>query len=641
MIAGINSKLDTLGTYFKNALGPYSSPKIASMLVLGFSSGLPILLLYGTFSTRLREAGISRTTIGFLSLIGLFYAFKFLWAPFIDRWKVPGLSKILGQRRAWILVCQIGLIIGLVSLGISDPASNLVWTSICAVIVAFFSATQDIVIDGWRIDVANDDDQGDMAAATQIGYRFGLIVAGGGALAFADAIDWTLAYWFMALMIAIAGIGLFKVCEPDRSEWISENFSLKPIMTGIVAAFVGLFFSIAILQFVSPELVNVLDSNGNPVLGDDGNNITKESNGYRIFALLYLAGAWVPVFISCLVFLIPKASNFLVEETIEISKEILKAVAFIFVLGLFLLSIVQGVRTYFQWDQLIADYTGRGDLSVLYGWSLQLLSYVVSALGFVLGKISSFFSLILQYGGVYALVILALLPFCFASGLGVFFRTNKVSESLSKGVVLGAFVDYARKYGPGAGLLLLMIATYRMTDTTMGVMAKPFYVEQGFTKTEVGLISGSLGPWILLVGAIFAGISIRYLGLFKSLVIGELLMITTNAAFAWLAMQSDSIFWHLCVTITADNIAAGFAGTVFIAYMSSLTSKGFSATQYALFTSFFALYGKLLASMSGVLADEVGWEAFFLITAAIGIPAMIILFLVRYFKSDEPSLENA
>ncbi len=629
----LNQNFERIFQSIRKAMGPYTSPKIAAMLVLGFSSGLPILLIYGTFSTRLREAGISRTTIGFLSLIGLFYAFKFLWAPLVDRLKVPGLANLLGHRRAWIFVCQIGLIFGLITLGISDPASNLTWTAMCAIIVAFFSATQDIVIDGWRIDVADDEEHGEMAAATQTGYRFGLIAAGGGALAFADAINWSSAYWAMAFLMAIAGIGLFKACEPDRSMWSADQQSYKPIAMSVILAVAGALLATLILMVVPTQEQSYVDAQGVEQV--------KELNLFRNGAMLYYAGAWVPLFIGALSFLLPQARSVVKQAGFSIPAEIAKAVGFIVGLGLVLLLIVQGFRTFPEWPSVISEWNSAGGIAPIGGIILSAVKTIVESIQWVLGGIGSGFGVFISFGGVYALILLAISPFLFASGLGVWLRNSPTSPHLTSNVALGAFVDYARKYGPGAGLLLLMIATYRMTDTTMGVMAKPFYVDHGFTKTEFGLVSGSIGPWILIVGAVFAGVSVRFLGFFRSLIIGEILMITTNAAFAWLAHQPEAVFWQLFVTVTADNIAAGFAGTVFIAYMSSLTSKGFSATQYALFTSFFALYGKLLASMSGVLADRVDWEMFFILTALVGVPAMAVIWLVHHFKADQPLGESA
>jgi len=448
-----------------------------------------------------------------------------------------------------------------------------------------------------------------------------------GALALADAVSWTGAYIAMAVMVGVAGIGLFKACEPGKSAWDDSQSSYKPILGAALLSVIGFILASFILQ-IAPS---------NMVLGIDGNE--HEKHALRAGALVYISGAWVPVFIAALSLAISAAKNSIKTE-IPILIECCKAGVFIVLLGCGLMLLVNGFRTYGAWPEVISAWQASGLLGQLGAMALIIVQFIV-------GMFQSFFSQFAQLfrwmtggsavTGALGFTLLASLPFLFASGLGVWLRNKPTVSELRSNVALGAFVDYAQKFGAGAGLLLLMIATYRMTDTTMGVMAKPFYIDHGFTKTQFGMVSGSLGPWILLLGAVFAGISIRLVGFFKSLIFGEVLMIFTNAAFAWLASQPEPVFWQLFVTVSADNIAAGFAGTVFIAYMSSLTTKGFSATQYALFTSFFALYGKLLASMSGVLADKVGWEMFFVITALVGVPALLILLLVKYFKADQIS----
>jgi PAT family beta-lactamase induction signal transducer AmpG len=161
------------------------------MLPLGFSSGLPFLLVFSTLSAWLREAGVSRTEIGMLSWVALAYSFKFLWAPIIDRYDVPGLSAWLGRRRAWMALSQVVTAAGLAGIAFSDPAANLPLAVVAALLVAFAAATQDVVIDGWRIDAAPTERQGMMSAAYQLGYRLALICAGAGALYIAEFVNWT------------------------------------------------------------------------------------------------------------------------------------------------------------------------------------------------------------------------------------------------------------------------------------------------------------------------------------------------------------------------------------------------------------------------------------------------------------------
>src|SRR5689334_14381856 len=165
------------------------------MLALGFSSGLPLLLVFGTLSVRLREAGVPVTTIGLFSWLALAYSLKFVWSPIVDAFDIPWLASRLGRRRAWMIGCQLLVAAALVGAGLADPAASLGATAAFTFIVAFGSATQDVVVDGWRIDAAPIEMQGIMAASYQLGYRIALLAAGAGALYIADFVNWAAAYF--------------------------------------------------------------------------------------------------------------------------------------------------------------------------------------------------------------------------------------------------------------------------------------------------------------------------------------------------------------------------------------------------------------------------------------------------------------
>ena len=160
---------------WREAIAVYGEPATLRMLALGFAAGLPLLLVLGTLSFLLREAGIDRATIGYLSWVGLAYAFKWVWAPLVDRLPVPPLTPWLGRRRGWLLLAQAMVIVGLVGMAFNDPSARLeplVW---CALLVAFGSATQDIALDAYRIESASTDKQAALAAAYQTGYRIAMI----------------------------------------------------------------------------------------------------------------------------------------------------------------------------------------------------------------------------------------------------------------------------------------------------------------------------------------------------------------------------------------------------------------------------------------------------------------------------------
>jgi PAT family beta-lactamase induction signal transducer AmpG len=181
-------------------------PRLALMLVLGFSSGLPFLLIFSTQSAWLREAGVSHSAIGFMSYAALAFTFKFAWAPFIDEYDPPLVGAWLGRRRGWMLAPQLGVAAGLSGLAFGAPAQDLGWSVAFAFLTAFAAASQDVIIDGWRIDAAPIERQGMMSAVYQLGYRLAVLCAGASALYIADFRSWRTAYLAMA-GLTLVGIG--------------------------------------------------------------------------------------------------------------------------------------------------------------------------------------------------------------------------------------------------------------------------------------------------------------------------------------------------------------------------------------------------------------------------------------------------
>ena len=197
------------------ALAVYRQPRLIAVLLMGFSSGLPLVLTFGTLSYWLAEIGVSLTTIGLFGLVRTSYSLKFLWSPLIDRLPIPLLTARLGRRRSWALAIELLLAAAILALGMTDPRVDPALTALAAVIVAFLSASQDIVIDAYRIELLRPDEQGAGAAATQWGYRFGMLASGAGALYAASFGGWRFAY---AVMAALMGVGMLTVWltpEPD------------------------------------------------------------------------------------------------------------------------------------------------------------------------------------------------------------------------------------------------------------------------------------------------------------------------------------------------------------------------------------------------------------------------------------------
>jgi PAT family beta-lactamase induction signal transducer AmpG len=197
----------------RQALAVYTERSTLIMMALGFAAGLPFLLIFDTLSAWLRDEGLSLEVIGFFSLATLVYSFKFLWAPLIDRTQVPGLTTWLGHRRSWMLTCQLLIIGGLWLIAGRSPTAQLGVMAALAVLVGFCSATQDIAIDAWRIEVVDESRQGAMAAAYQWGYRVATLVAGAVPLLLAESYGWNLSYGVMA---GLMGLGVVATLGAPR-----------------------------------------------------------------------------------------------------------------------------------------------------------------------------------------------------------------------------------------------------------------------------------------------------------------------------------------------------------------------------------------------------------------------------------------
>lgn len=412
------------------------------MLFLGFSAGLPLLLILGTLSFWLREAGIDRSTIGYLTWVGLIYAFKWMWAPLVDRLPIPVLTPFFGRRRSWLLFAQLLIILGLLGMASVDPKAQLTPIVWCALLVAFGSATQDIALDAFRIESADSDHQAALAATYQTGYRLALIWSGAGVLWLAaraeagalgyDAGAWQFAYLCMALSIGVGVVTTLLSKEPARIE------------------------------------------------------LAKARN----------AKAWL-------------------QQTL-----------------------------------------------------------------------------------------------------------------------IEPFADFIRRYGWHAILILSLIAIYRISDVVMGIMANPFYVDMGYTKDEVAAVSKVFGVVMTLVGAFVGGVLTLRFGVMRILFLGAVLSAVSNLLFAWLATQGHDLYGLVWV-ISADNLSSGIATAAFIAFLSSLTNIQYSATQYALFSSMMLLMPKWLAGFSGVFVDTFGYQIFFISTAIIGVPVLLLIWLTIHFKVVE------
>jgi MFS transporter, PAT family, beta-lactamase induction signal transducer AmpG len=242
------------------ALRLYRDPRIVAILAMGFSSGLPLALTGATLAIWLKEDGVSLTAIGLFAQVGLSYNLKFLWAPVIDRVPIPLLTPLLGRRRSWALFIQALLALAILALSTADPALDAWRTALLAVVVAFLSASQDIVIDAFRVELLTDREQGAGAAATQVGYRVGMLASGAGALYLASAFGWAAAYHVMAGLVGVGIASVLLIHEPRVVRLPAGNW-LRTALAEPFADFMTRRDWLAILLFV------VLYKTGDAVAG--------------------------------------------------------------------------------------------------------------------------------------------------------------------------------------------------------------------------------------------------------------------------------------------------------------------------------------------------------------------------------------
>jgi PAT family beta-lactamase induction signal transducer AmpG len=237
--------LQTVATYFE--------PRLVAVLFMGFSSGLPLALTGATLQIWQTESGVSLGAIGFFVLVGVVYSLKFVWAPFMDRTILPGPLGGLGRRRGWAVLTQCALMAAIVMLGFSDPAAAPAWTAFCAVLVAFASASQDIVIDAYRIELLDEHQQGAGAAMTQYGYRVGMLASGAGALYLAERVSWSAVYLVMAALVLVGLVTVLLTREPATPSFVGSLGERKSTRAG--AAALGALVLAAIGAFLLVKFV--------------------------------------------------------------------------------------------------------------------------------------------------------------------------------------------------------------------------------------------------------------------------------------------------------------------------------------------------------------------------------------------------
>ena len=415
--------------------------KIISLAGFGFASGLPYVLIFITLTAWLRDAGIDLSLIGFISWIMLTYSVKFLWAPFVDR-SPTKLFKKFGHRRSWIITMQLQIIISLVVLSFINPLTNLIIFALFAFNIALAGSIQDIAIDAYRIESAKLEDQGNLAAGYQFGYRIAILVGSSFALIYAENFSWSLTYQLMAILMSI-----------------------------------NIFISI----YISSEKPN--------------------------------------------------------PNHIKLSYQ---------------QSLIEPIKDFFE------------------RFGLKM-----------------------------------------------------------------------------ASILLLIIATYRLTDIVMGPMANPFYIDMGYSLSEIGYVVKIVALIATIIGVFIGGIFIKRYGLYKSLLVGAFLVMFTNLCFSYAAINEKNLIL-LSTIVASDSLAAGIVGTVNITFLTSLVSSKYTGFQYALLTSLMAFLGKVFGGFSGVLVENFqnlygfnyGWMSFYIFTSLLAIPAILMIYFNKTFFINAEDKKN-
>ncbi|MEI8235770.1 MAG: AmpG family muropeptide MFS transporter [Methylococcaceae bacterium] len=229
---------------WRNAFAVYMQSRVLSMIALGFSAGLPYLLVFSTLSAWLRDEGVERSVIGFFSWVSVTYSVKILWSPVVDKVRLPFLTTLLGQRRSWMLVAQLGIMAGLIGMASTDSHTQLTMIAACAVLVAFCSATQDVSIDAFRIESTQLNYQGAMAATYVLGYRLALLVAGAGSFYIAEFYNWHISYYVMAALMSLGVITTLCLPAPIVEQSvveISKASFINQVRDGVIHPFTDFF----------------------------------------------------------------------------------------------------------------------------------------------------------------------------------------------------------------------------------------------------------------------------------------------------------------------------------------------------------------------------------------------------------------
>lgn len=522
-----------------------STRKAAIMLAFGFSSGLPFALLIGTLNAWLGEAKINLATIGVLSWAGLSYSFKFLWSPLVDRLKLPLLER-LGRRKSWIILCQAVLVASFAGLAATNPGTNIGTFAVFAVIGAIASATQDIAIDAWRIDVADERTPVELLSAIyQFGYRIASIVGGALALVLAARMSWALVYLLMGGLIGLMIIVALTAPDTARADAqilhkeLAEPGAVAPNVRALALAIVGISWALAIFTLgrFMVSMLTTAPGAKQPSVAD----FTKEFGPWIIFGTVF-----VPLIVAATLNWMRSRRRYVLDKADDSHSGARTALNHLYV-------------------SLVAPL---GELSARLGWGVL--------------------------------------------------------------IVLG------------------LILTYTLCYNIWTAFAFPFYLDfLHYSKDQVAFASKVFGIIMTMIGISIGGYLFLKIGRLPTILIGAILPVFGNFVYADLAEGGANIdaFSHLLrldvlagtfgadermvrllLAISMENVSTGIAGAAFVAYISGIVSRRFTAVQYALLSSLTFLIGSLGRGIAGEAFDTYGYATVFRWTAAAG--AFAVLFVI-------------
>ena len=504
--------------------------RLAVVALLGFASGVPLALTGQAMQAWLTVEGIGLATIGFLSLVGLPYTFKFLWAPLMDRFELP----LLGRRRGWLVLTQLLLAGVLLALSATSPREAIRVFALLAVAVAFMSASQDVVIDAYRTDLLPPAERGLGASLGVMGYRLAMILSGGVAMIWTDpgqlggpvgsggGWTWPEVYRFMAALMAGAAVlsALVLPALPKLQTQAAHQGSAAHELRGFLAVLVAVALGVVLSDRLGPPLAQA-------IVGP------------------WLQGGSMPAALQQ------------------------------------------------RWVDLVALLMGIAFTLPLAAWAARWARFET-----LLGGLQSYFS------------------------------------------------------QRGAGAFLLFIVLYKLGDAFAGSLMTAFLLKSmAYTSAEVGVVNKVLGLWLTIGGALVGGALMLRLGLWRSLMLYGVLQLVSNLGFWWLAVSGKGVLpgallpafdWGfvkistatpvdggLLMVVAFENLSGGMGTAAFVAFMMSLCNQRFTATQYALLSAFASVGRVWVGPLAGVLAESIGWPAFFIISTVLAAPALVLLWWLR------------